>query len=241
MFAFLKASQLISKKKIDGCGMIRSSSFESYSYYERMDGEVKPLIVHPSNFRHEILINMKKAKKKIDVKFDYLNEENFEAILNKSGKLLHLSSDDFNQNSVDSLFVEKKQSAESQEIAYEELWNLLNVKGCNYEIVILAIPQSRQLAELFLEVGVKHLICFDLDLDFLEKASLLVHYKVYNVINEFTNWFLSNLFKSHSVEDSFKFAKKDFMSLMNKMLEEIYLNFEYIKESLKIGEGKFII
>jgi hypothetical protein len=117
---------------------------------------------HVNTFRNRIIDGFDKSKKVINVKFDSLTREVLGFIKKYGCRVLHLSSDVFKP---DYLCIEGA-NGKIDYIHIDELKDLLkpaNEEQLNVNLVVLAIPESKKLAKVFVDLGVKHVVAFDFD------------------------------------------------------------------------------
>ena len=138
--------------------------------------QVGPVTQRHNNFKSCVIQNMKKESKVIQVKFDVLTRESLKLIKNHGCRVLHLSSDEFRDLQ---LWAEGKYG-ELDLIEISDLRQLLIPEGgrLSIDVVVLAIPKSRLLAEIFIDLGVPHVIFFDFSDEF---------YQIYSNIDSAVN------------------------------------------------------
>jgi len=117
----------------------------------------------------------------------------------------------------------------------EELNVILNNAKFAYDIVVLSIYQSKILAEKFHD-KVKNVIYFKFNEDFLRYALDLPCHSLLKIMNDFTVYFLGELFKDCNILTSFLEAKKKFSSDLNTLCKAIKRCFN---KSFEIEECKF--
>jgi len=233
LFTFMRAHQLVriiqnnlvfgrtnSDLKIDS--LPRNSDFNVLS----------PIVNIPQNFKKKVKEILRNSKQKIDFCFENLEITNFKKIIMLGGKFLHLCSEDYSKEG--SLFLENK-LGESYEMFEEELNVILNNAKFAYDIVVLSIYQSKILAEKFHD-KVKNVIYFKFNEDFLRYALDLPCHSLLKIMNDFTVYFLGELFKDCNILTSFLEAKKKFSSDLNTLCKAIKRCFN---KSFEIEECKF--
>ena len=167
--------------------------------------------------------------------------------MKKGGRVLHLAGDDYNNTG--SLFVEGK-SGESEEIGSKELKTILSKTKCIFDLVIIAIPQSRVLGSLFATYGASHVICFEFNDNFLLNCIDNPNFSIYNIIHEFTISILDDIMKGNTIEMSFKKAEVNFQIKTKEFLTQLNMSKnqsqsscfdkrEEEREDIIIGNGKF--
>ena len=120
--------------------------------------------------------NIKNENKIIRVKFDVLTRESLKSIKNHGWRVLHLSSDEYR----DLQLCAEGKYGELDCIEISDLRDILIPFGgrLSIDVVVLAIPKSRLLAEIFIDLGVPHVVYFDFSDDF---------YKIYSKIDSVSN------------------------------------------------------
>ena len=198
---------------------------------EQEDSEVHAgsIISQVSEFRNKLMENLKKYNKEIYLKFDYLTKKSFEEVMKKGGRILHLAGDDYNK--IGSLFVEGK-SGESEEIDRETLNSIFVRTKCIFDLVIIAIPQSRKLGDLFSMYGASHVICFDFDDNFLQSCIDNPTFSIFNCIHEFTVILLDEVLKGNTISTSFKHAETIFQSTIKDFAVQLNRNFPIFEHNL---------
>ena len=230
VFVFIKAFQLVKFDFNTNLNFARSKSVERFlsSTYKEIEYPLDPIITHYSHFRDRIKDKFNRAKKELTIKFDFLTEKNLKELFSRVGRVLHISSDDF--NSKGSLFVEGD-DGESYEISQEHLQHIISKAKCLYDLVILAIPQSENLAKIFVEAGIRHIVCFRFNQTFLKKSESLPSISFYNIVNEFTVTLLNSIILEQTVEESYKNAVREFnkqIANVSQHLNSFYLNKEVV-------------
>ena len=202
------------------------------------DEPVGPITQIHNNFKDLVFRNMKNEKKIIRVKFDILTRENLKSIKNHGWRVLHLSSDEFRDLQ---LWAEGKHG-ELDWIEVSDLRELLLPFGgrLSIDVVVLAIPKSRLLAEVFIDLGVPHVVFFDFSDDFYNIYSKTdsTTNVLYEWIYSFCAEFYKNIVKGITVKKSLYIGReklKDTLREINKLLK-IQNFFEH-----QIGEGPVVI
>jgi len=99
-------------------------------------------------------------KKIVNFKFDHLTKKTLNLIKDCGCRVLHLSSDEYRNKY---LCVEGE-NGEIEYLSHDELKHILTPNEgdkLNVDVVVIAVPESYELGELFVEMGVKHVVCFD--------------------------------------------------------------------------------
>ena len=107
--------------------------------------QVGSITRHVNSFRNRVLEGFRKQNKEVNVKFDSLTREVLTFIKNFGCRVLHLSSDVFKP---DHLCIEGT-NGKIEYIHIDELKTLLKPsdgQNLNVNLVVLAIPESKQLA-----------------------------------------------------------------------------------------------
>lgn len=199
---------------------------------------VGPITQKHNKFKANILKNMKNEKKVLQVKFDILTRENLQTIKAHGCRVLHLCSD---ESRPDQLCAEGKYG-EMDAIQVSEVRDLIFPDGAmlSIDVVVLAIPQSRVLAEVFVALGVPHVICFDFTDEFMYDYSSY-DYSMnapYECIYAFCEEFYKRLVKGISVSKSVAYGREKIkitLREVNKVMKVTNL-----KDNL-IGEGAIIL
>jgi hypothetical protein len=221
VFVFIKAHQLVTRTINENELLFqRSRSIElaAATTIKDLEAPVEPMINHFTNFRNKMIENFKNAKKEIHVKFDFLTENSFTEILKHMGIVLHISSDEYNDSG--SLFVEGE-DGESLEINYEKLKEMLINTKCSYELVIITIPRSRKLGQLFIDSGMKNVVCFDIQQDFIKLAEALPNISFFNILHDFSISMLNLLVNENTLENAFQLALREFNSQIKNIRDSI--------------------
>ena len=107
------------------------------------------------------------------------------------------------------------------------------------DVVVLAIPKSRMIAEIFISLGVPHVVCFDFSDDFMQPIYNDNHTHVYDAMYTFCKDFYDHLVNETTVEKSVEIARhtmKEYIRSENKKMR-IYSN---LTDS-KIGPGPMLL
>ena len=147
-----------------------------------------------------------------DCKFECINENILEdVIINNKTKILHISSHGAYDGKFYSLIIENlNKFGQRQIINHNKLETILdsgklNIK--NIELVILTTCYSQGFGKLFLERGVKNVICIDKKTEVLDRISIL-----------FVKYFYQNILEGKNIKESYI-----------KAIETMKLNKEVIK------------
>jgi ABC-type Fe3+/spermidine/putrescine transport system ATPase subunit len=205
VFVFIKAHQLVKTQDNLDLGLRRSTS-RNLATTKDLEIPIEPLINHYTNFREKMIDNLKRANKEIHIKFDYLTENNFKEILTQMGRVLHLSSDEYSYNG--SIFVEGE-NGESCEIPIDRLKEIVSSTKCSYELVIVAIPQSKEIAQVFIESGVQNVVCFEFDEEFIQQGQQLPSLP-FNLCHDFSVTMLSELINENTLERAYQLSLREF-------------------------------
>ena len=96
-------------------------------------------------------------------------------------------------------------------VSLDELKTLLKPENSklNVDVVVLAIPESSKIANLFVEIGVPHVIAFDFEYKLLSKFMDNVYTlpKRYDYIYDFCVEFYKHLIMEKTVFEAWKKAK----------------------------------
>ena len=195
---------------------------------------IKPIVKYNSDFRFNIIETFKKSKKELHVKFDFLTLLNFEDIIEKGGRFLQIRSDVFNKEG--SLFMEGAHG-EAVEISKNNLDMILKKSKILFDLVVLTIPQSRSLGQLFIDNGVRHVICFEFDHEFLKISLNTPKINLNECFNSFIKSLVKELFKEMSVREATKIAEREFNYLMSKLREEMHYYKINNDSYSSVGEG----
>ena len=154
---------------------------------------------YPNNFRRRIHNELKKQKKVVNIKFDNLTRDQLEYVRTYGCRVLHISSDVYNP---DYLCIEGK-NGEIQYLNFEDIKTILRPDNgrLNVDVVVVAIPESANIAQAFVELGVPHVIGFDF------KSSLMSTFmdniytlpKRYDYIYDFCYEFYKNIILEKTV------------------------------------------
>lgn len=136
------------------------------------------------------------------MKFDVLSRELLEYVKNYGCRVLHLSSDVYHP---DYLCIEGK-NAEIEYISVIELKVLLKPSNSrlNVDLVVLAIPESQNLAQVFIDMGVPHVVSFDFKHKMLSTFMYNIYTlpKRYDYIYDFCVEFYKNILQEKSISQS---------------------------------------
>ena len=187
--------------------------------------EILPIVFMHNDFRARIIESLKVSKIRINLNFEVLNRTNLKKVIENGGKLLHICSIDYNEKG--SVFIEQN-NGESLEVFEKELNDYLVNAKFSYEMVILSIPQSENLAKIFFSNKVKYVVYFKFNEEFLYYA-LDFHYQyLMKIINNFTIYLSTYLIRESSMNKSFQDAKKKFSNEINELRMKI--NSFYLKD-----------
>jgi hypothetical protein len=217
-----------------------SSTEAGFNSRKVIEEEVQPLVSYASKFRQKMNEVLLKANREIFVKYDVLNKDFFIDVIKKGGRILHLSSDFFIQGN--SLFLEGEYG-ETLELTSEEISKLLRESKSLYDLVILAIPQSNDLAKVFIESGVPFVICFNFSDKILQSTGIytdqnyqiannsstsidgkLLHVPFMNLINEFSVYLCARLVQGDTLLEAFNFARREFINIFKSQILRNYLD-----------------
>ena len=200
--------------------------------------QVGPITQKHNNFKNCVIQNMKKEKKIIQVKFDILTRESLKLIKNHGCRVLHLSSDEFRDLQ---LWAEGKYG-ELDWIEISDLREILIPLGgrLSIDVVVLAIPKSRMLAEIFIDLGVPHVIYFDFSEEFYHIYSNIdsAINAPYECIYSFCAEFYKRIIKGSTVKHALNLGKvkmKETLRQANKILK-----IQNLSEQ-QIGEGPLLL
>lgn len=146
--------------------------------------ERNPLI--SSLFLKDLMIHsFNSMKKQMIVDFDYISYESLSVALQSSGKLLFIGCDFY---SISNKFYRKS----NIQIIIKDIIKTKNITMLNYDIIILGLPNSIYLYDLFTQCQVKHIITFNFPKEITEQSSILLGQSVIDLIESFTCDFISN-------------------------------------------------
>ena len=174
--------------------------------------------ISPISYMDEIRIIlelMKNKKKKFNIKFECINEDVLEdIIINNKTKILHISSHgDFNGKY--SLIAENlSKYGQKQIVGNNKLEMILDSGKSNInkmDLVILTTCYSGDFGKLFLDYGVKNVICIHRETKVNDRISVL-----------FAKYFYQNILEGKSIKESHKNA----LDLLNLNKEVIKINNE---------------
>jgi hypothetical protein len=103
--------------------------------------------------------NFEELNKVINVKFETLTIDILNYVRDHGCRVLHLSSDVFKD---DCLCIEGR-NGKIEYLGLEELKRILkptNGYNLNVDLVVLALPESSRLADVFVSLGVHHVVSF---------------------------------------------------------------------------------
>ena len=132
---------------------------------------------------------------------------------------MHIGSDDYNDHG--SLFVEGP-DAESYELIPNQIQDLLMTSRCFYDLVILAIPQSKKLAKIFVENNIPHVICFEFLDEFIKQSECLPLISFNKIIHEFTIAMLNCIILEQTVEEAYKYALREFNTQIANVRQHLF-------------------
>lgn len=136
---------------------------KAFPMVERLpDGSIKDIgDVTRSNFelRPKITSNFGTCKKEVQIKFDILTKELLTYVAQHGSRVLHLTSDIVDHNS---LTLEGKNGI-CTKISKNDLYQLFSNQSTklSIDVVVIAIPDSTNIAETFEVLGVPHVLAFD--------------------------------------------------------------------------------
>ena len=184
---------------------------------------VEPMVQYVNNFKANMIHNFKEVNKNLAMQFDILTEQNLEEAFKLGCRILYISTEVFDNS--DSLFVEDKFGF-SHEIYSNKIINFVKKYGALFTLIILAFPQSEKIAELFIKNGIKHVIYFQFQNEFLKANTEYPIFSISNLFMKFTKKLLTNLItKEKTLKESFEKAKKQF----NQTIKIITDDFEKYK------------
>ena len=192
---------------------------------------IGPITQKNNYFKDNVVKNMKGENKILQVKFDILTRDTLKNIRDHGCRVLHLSSEDAK---LEHLWAEGAYG-ELDLIGVSELRELIFPVGAmlSIDVVVLAIPKSRMLAEVFVALGVPHVIFFDFEEEFHNEytnydSSINAPYVwIYSFCEEF----YKRLVKGESVTKAWEIAKDKMKKVLreaNKTLKIWNLNDEFI-------------
>ncbi|TNV87843.1 hypothetical protein FGO68_gene1372 [Halteria grandinella] len=168
---------------------------------------VGTLTKYLSNFRQKVINGIKERNKVINVRFDQLNLEMLDYVKNNSCRVLHISSDVYRK---DSLCIEGENGL-VEYINLEDLRNILQPqsKVLQVDVVVLAIPDSEEIAKVFIELGVPYVVAFEFN-ENADENLYMMNVKtiplVYNAIYEFCQQFYLSIIEEKTIKEAFDSA-----------------------------------
>ncbi len=143
LFAFLKAFPLVKAPSAQNVGVI----------------PLEPNVRKPSFFRPMLNDCFKLTRKAIKVYFDTLSLSTLQNVLSKSCAVLHLSSDYYTKGTMGL----EGELGNLEQIPLAELQKILEpvISTCQCKVVVVAIPESKDIAQMFVKLGVPHVVYFD--------------------------------------------------------------------------------
>jgi hypothetical protein len=167
---------------------------------------------YSTTFRKKMVNKAKNSGQQINVKFDILNRELLDYVKVHGCKLLHLSSHVFEEGK---LCLEDGKSGMIEYLTIDNLTKCLlpdspvhnhahtgmesshhhsHACGLNVQLVVLAIPVSKELAKALVNMGVKHVVSFGYE-SFLKHSVLIpkVQQMIYNFCVSFYSKLLMNM------------------------------------------------
>ena len=236
---FLSANQLVKKS----CDLLfgRSQSIEISMYANKHDLTNYDQINYVSKLSNKLTEKLSLLNKEIILKFDFLTEANFKDYLSKIGRVLCISSLDYDDKN-GSLIIENLEG-EGIELPAKGVETIIKqIAQVNYDIVIIAIPQSEQLAKLFIENNFKHCICFNFNQEFLHSAKLLPMKSYLSAIDDFVATFIEKSL-TLSIREAFVQSRNEFNNSLIKIdryISEFFLRnysqIDTLKDPAELGE-----
>jgi hypothetical protein len=115
---------------------------------------------HINEFRNNLKKSFSELNKVINTRFETLTKDVLEYIKEHGCRVLHLSSDVFK----DGFLCIEGNNGQIEYLDKDELKKILMPKNndrLQVDVVVLAIPEVSNLAELFMELGVPHVVTFN--------------------------------------------------------------------------------
>jgi hypothetical protein len=195
-----------------------------------------PMTRVSNTFKIDVMRAISQTHKIVQVKFDTLTRKTLQQLKTSGCRVLQLSSDVWQD---DCLCVEGR-FGELEKISLEELQQILIPHGerLAIDVVVLAIPRSRMLAEIFIALGVPHVVCFDFSDSFMNLSYCDFENHVYSAMYEFCQDFYDHLVNEVSVERSCELARdtmKEHIRHANKSMKICNL-----REDM-IGDGPMLL
>lgn len=187
---------------------------------------------YSSNFRIDLMNNLKSVNKKIYVRMDILSMEKLEACLKEKPAVLHLASDMQDQ---DSLYFEKENGF-AHKVSFEDFQNAIESSPSfnNIKLLVFSMPSSLNLAtKSYTNLNIKHVIYFDFPDCPRNYTQVLLNLVFEKSIHNFIISFYSKLAKQFSVLRAFKEAKQDMQQFMQNELQEY--------ENLNLDNGQNVM
>lgn len=156
------------------------------------------LINHDEELNNIIKI-IEKSHKKINASINVLNIDNFKFYLSKEITLLHLSC----HGSIDLIKGKKvfniyfDNNGKVEKISIKKLKKIIEgIKECKIHTLILSLCHSEEISQIFIEKGVKNIICIEKHCGISEKY-----------MNEFEKIFYEEIFiKNQKIKEAFEFS-----------------------------------
>ena len=191
LFAFLKAFPIIKKPGPNNFAI----------------EPLEPHIRQPSFFRPHLNSCFQSTHKAIKVHFDILSLNTICQVLTQGCAVLHISSDHYEANSMSM----EGELGSLEQISLKELKEKLSdiVMRSQCKIIVVAIPDGEEIANIFVDLGVPHVVCFKFSEGKLSDYDDRVHVQnlKYASIYEFCIEFYKNLLESETVIKAWHTAK----------------------------------
>ena len=199
---------------------------------------VGPITQKHNNFKELVSKNIKNENKIIRVKFDVLTRESLKSIKNHGWRVLHLSSDEYR----DLQLCAEGKYGELDCIEISDLRDILIPFGgrLSIDVVVLAIPKSRLLAEIFIDLGVPHVVYFDFSDDFYKIYSKIdsVSNTPYEWIYSFCAEFYKHLVKGVTIKEALYKGREELKDTLREINKTLRIQ-NFFEE--QIGEGPAIL
>jgi len=195
---------------------------------------------HINEFRNNLKSSFINLQKVINARFDTLTEDVLEYVKDHGCRVLHLSSDYFKDGH---LCIE----GENGQVIYKDIAQLRELfqhkekKRLEVDVVVLALPECSNLPELFVELGVKHVVHFQfpIPIDTTSFTEMAIKFpkrfkKIYLILERF----YANLISEYHVDEALREAVKEIEEHDASRIMDEHPDYCFDKEVLKEMNGE---
>lgn len=188
-------SRVLSERKDNTIMLIKAFPLNKISSIQR----------YPSTFKEDLLYSLKFINDPVAIRLDIGTRENLRFCFESNTKILHISSE---IPCEDGLVLEDRKYR-ADKISFSELEELLKpYRNTGVELVVLAMPKSKQLAQFFYtNIGIKHVIGFDFEYYPYNGRPLHVYIMFEKGIHKFCVALYRNIANKRTVKEAFDIAR----------------------------------